>query len=216
MPVDIKINSPNPAANDFVEHITNQIALARDQIMRTQQANADAKKHKFRNIKLAVGDLVLLNTENYNLQLPSKKLAPRWLGPLKVLQIRGPNTVLINVPQRFSQISPIQNVLHLKPYVSSPPEIGLTVHHPPPDLIDGKEEFEVEDILAHRVVNSKNQYLVQWLEYAAEDDEWLPEKNLKNSPALLKEYWDRQCDNFTQSPLGPQRALRKRKSPLFN
>ncbi len=44
--------------------------------------------------KLKVGDLVLLSTEHYNLQLPSQKLAPKWLGPpLKVLELSGPNTV---------------------------------------------------------------------------------------------------------------------------
>ncbi len=37
--------------------------------------------------KLKVGDLVLLSTEHYNLQLPSQKLAPKWLGPLKVLEL---------------------------------------------------------------------------------------------------------------------------------
>ena len=48
-----------------------------------------------RPLKLKVGDLVLLSTEHDNLQLLSQKLAPKWLGPLKVLEIRGPNTVLV-------------------------------------------------------------------------------------------------------------------------
>ncbi len=54
---------------------------------------------------LKVGDLVLLSTEHYNLQLPSHKLAPKWLGPLKVLEIRGPNTVLMEIPLCFALLT---------------------------------------------------------------------------------------------------------------
>ncbi len=48
--------------------------------------------------QLKVGDLVLLSTEHYNLQLLSQKLAPKcqWLGPLIVLEILGPNTATLS------------------------------------------------------------------------------------------------------------------------
>ncbi len=50
----------------------------------------EAADHLQRNLKpttFQIGDLVLLNTTNYNLQLPSQKLSPLWIGPLKVLQL---------------------------------------------------------------------------------------------------------------------------------
>eukprot|EP00961_Rhodomonas_salina_P265437 3588227-Rhodomonas_salina.1 len=48
--------------------------------------------------------------------LPSQKLAPTWIGPLRVEEVHGPNTVRIQVPPRLTRIEPLQNVAHLKPY----------------------------------------------------------------------------------------------------
>eukprot|EP00961_Rhodomonas_salina_P219167 2962947-Rhodomonas_salina.1 len=60
-----------------------------------------------------------------------------------ILEIRGPNTVCIEVPPWLSRIEPIQNVLNLKPYHELPPDIGPTSVQAPPDLIDGEDEFEI-------------------------------------------------------------------------
>eukprot|EP00961_Rhodomonas_salina_P288092 3892824-Rhodomonas_salina.1 len=74
------------------------------------------------------GDMVtvLHKTEHYNLMLLSHKLAPKWLGPLQVEEVRGPNTVHIQVPPCLGRIKPLQNIAHLKPYVSRPADIGHT------------------------------------------------------------------------------------------
>eukprot|EP00961_Rhodomonas_salina_P233704 3158338-Rhodomonas_salina.1 len=117
----------------------------------TQGLNEDRLAHKLNPVTPQVGDLVLLNTEHYNLMLPSQKLAPKWIGPLRVEEVCGPNTVCIQVPPHLRQIEPLQNVAHLKPYVSSrPTNIGPTHVPDGPELIDGEEEFVVEEILAHR------------------------------------------------------------------
>ncbi len=99
--------------------------------------------------KLKVGDLVLLCTEHSNLQLPIQKLAPKWLGPLKVLELRGPNTVRVEIPPCFARLTPLQNVENLKPYHPSPQEVGPSNEAPPPELKEGEEESEVEDIVQH-------------------------------------------------------------------
>jgi hypothetical protein len=69
-----------------------QLAIGASQL--AQETRAKHLEQKMRSLKLKVGDLVLLCTEHYNLQLPSQKLATKWLGPLKV-ELRGPNTVLV-------------------------------------------------------------------------------------------------------------------------
>eukprot|EP00961_Rhodomonas_salina_P043890 589413-Rhodomonas_salina.1 len=58
--------------------------------------------------------------------LPSQKLAPKWIGPLPVEEVRGPNTVCIQVPPSLALMEPLQNIAHLKPYVSRPTNIGPT------------------------------------------------------------------------------------------
>ena len=67
---------------------------------------------------------------------------------------------------------------------------------PPPVIIDGEEEFEVELILQHRPVGKTQgdqgiQYQVKWLGYGPEHTQWLPERNLtQTAPEVLQTYWD--------------------------
>lgn len=187
---DLKTNQP--AVEDFVLSIKNELAAARDCLLRTQAANADRQGPDFQTPTFQVGDLVLLSTANLRLKLASKKLEPKWIGPLKILQIRGPNTVLLEPTPRLKDIEPIQNVLFLKPYKTRPAELGPQVIHLPPEIIKGEEEFEVEDILAHRYKGKKLEYLVRFKSYGPEEDKWLPAVNLKNAPLIVKGYHKRQ------------------------
>eukprot|EP00961_Rhodomonas_salina_P238679 3225369-Rhodomonas_salina.1 len=94
--------------------------------------------------------------------LPSQKLAPKWIGPLRVEEVRGPNTVHVQVQPHLARIEPLQNVAHLKLYVSRPTNISPTHVPDGPELVDGEEEFVVEEILAHRGSGRQTQYLVRW------------------------------------------------------
>ncbi len=58
--------------------------------------------------QLKVGDLVLLSTDHYNIQMPIQKLTPSGLDPSKCLKPEDP-TLSKN----------------LKPYHTRPPEVGL-------------------------------------------------------------------------------------------
>eukprot|EP00961_Rhodomonas_salina_P088590 1191594-Rhodomonas_salina.1 len=75
----------------------------------TQGLNADRQAHKLNPVTPQVGDLVLLNMEHYNLMLQSQKLAPKWVGPLRVEEVCGQNTVRVQVPPRLARIEPLQN-----------------------------------------------------------------------------------------------------------
>jgi hypothetical protein len=208
VPVSLGVENPSPAAADFVKDLNNEIDMARDHIKQTQGKTADKNVANFQTIEFKPNDLVLLNTANYNLGLPSDKLAPRWLGPLRILQIRGPNTVLIEVPPRLSRIEPIQNVTWLRKYVSRPDSLGPTPQYLPPQIINDNDEFEVEDILAHRIVNKKTQYLVRFKSYGPEDDLWLPAANLANAPEIINAYKQRQNDDFNSVPAVRETAKR--------
>jgi hypothetical protein len=130
LPVALTYQTPNPVVNDFVLTLQpeNRIAAACHHIHMTQAEAADRHSTKLQPIEFKVGDKVLLSMEHYNLMLPSQKLAPKWLGPLTVTveQVRGPNTVRIEVPPQLACIEPLQNVAHLKPDVTRPPEVGPT------------------------------------------------------------------------------------------
>eukprot|EP00961_Rhodomonas_salina_P094561 1272613-Rhodomonas_salina.1 len=135
MPVASLHKTPSPAAEDFIMNLQNRIAMALDHISRMQGNRADTNADSVQPANYKVGD--------------------------KILEIRGPNTVSIEVPPLLSRIEPtsIQNVLNLKPYHELPPDIGPTNVQAPPDLIDGEDEFEVEDIIAHHAKGKTTEYL---------------------------------------------------------
>src|SRR6266850_440678 len=86
------------------------------------------------------------------------------------------------------KIHPIFHASLLTPYVETDSH-GPNFSHPPPDLIKGKNEYEVETIRKHRRFgrNKKLQYLLKWRGYPESDNMWEPVEQL-HAPQLLKEY----------------------------
>jgi hypothetical protein len=82
----------------------------------------------------------------------------------------------------------IHDVFHvdlLTPYVETELH-GPNYTRPPPDLIDGEEEYEVESILKSRRHGRghKVQYLVKWKGYADSDNEWVDWDDMHVDEAL--------------------------------
>ena len=64
---------------------------------------------------------------------------------------------------------------------------GTAYPQPPPELIDGEEEYKVETIIADRQHRCKKQYLVKWLGYPHSENSWVDARDL-HTPELLAEY----------------------------
>jgi Chromo (CHRromatin Organisation MOdifier) domain len=60
---------------------------------------------------------------------------------------------------------------------------------PPPDEIEGEEEWEVEQILRkqHYGRGRKLQYLIRWKDYAPMHDQWIDRSNM-NASELIDAY----------------------------
>jgi hypothetical protein len=85
----------------------------------------------------------------------------------------------------------IHNVFHaslLSPYMETNAH-GPNYVHPPPDLVRGEQEYEVERIINHRHTGQgkKLQYLIKWKGYLESDNTWEPTSHL-HAPQLIKEY----------------------------
>ena len=71
--------------------------------------------------------------------------SPRRYGPFKVLQKISPVAYHIELPQTMK----IHNVFHIDlliPHCQTE-AYGETYCQPPPELIDGEEEYEIEEII---------------------------------------------------------------------
>ena len=60
---------------------------------------------------------------------------------------------------------------------------------PEPIQVEGEDYFKVEALLKHRIRGNAWQYLVRWLGYSTEHDEWVYEKELADgAEAILRQY----------------------------
>ena len=61
------------------------------------------------------------------------------------------------------KIHPVFHASLLVPYIETTIH-GTNFLHPPPDIVDGQEEYEVEKVLVHQQYgqNKQLQYLIKW------------------------------------------------------
>ena len=130
------------------------------------------------------GDLVWLEGRNLKIDQPASKLAARRYGPFPVAQVLSPITYRLTLPEQW-KIHPVFHVDLLTPYKETAFH-GDNYTRPPPDLIDGEEEYEVEQIVDSRTRgrNRKVQYLVKWVGYPESDNQWLDADQLTADEAI--------------------------------
>ena len=138
-----------------------------------------------------IGDKVWLEGRNLHLDCPSIKLSPKRHGPFKVKKVLSPITYQLDLPIQWK----IHDVFHidlLTPYQETDFH-GPNFAQPPPDLINGEEEYEVEQILNARRHGRgrKVQYLIKWKGYPDLDNQWVDWNDLHAEEAL-KDFQKRQ------------------------
>jgi hypothetical protein len=136
---------------------------------------------------LDIGQQVWLDAHNLKVLTASRKLSPRQYGPFPIKQKISEVAYHITLPPSMK----IHDVFHvdlLMPYTRTT-AYGKPYLHPPPEMIDGEEEYEVEDILMHRKIgrNQKLQYLVKWKGYPLSENSWVDSKDLR-APEILQRY----------------------------
>jgi len=134
----------------ILEKCLTNIKEAREAAQEAQRKAQDSWiKLKPRYKPFAIGDRVWL--EGTNLNLPANitpKLSPRRYGPFRVVAIISNAAFKIELPSHWK----IHNVFYaslLTPYQETEAH-GLNWIEPPPDIIEGKPEWEVEQVLQSR------------------------------------------------------------------
>jgi hypothetical protein len=166
------------------------------------QAQARWAQSKKEGRTFKEGDRVWLEGRNLHLDQPSAKLAPKHHGPFIIKRVLSPITYQLTLPHQWK----IHDVFHvdlLTPYIETDFH-GPNYTRPPPDLIDGEEEYEVESILKSRRYGRgrKVQYLVKWKGYTDSDNEWVNWDDMHADEAL-KEFRRQQ----PQAPTHIRRAV---------
>jgi hypothetical protein len=186
-PIISTLRSRIPAVNDFIGRWSEQLTKAKECIRVAQQRQKQyADRHRQQAPVFRPGEEVLLSIKQIRLKSGYKaKLAPRYVGPFKVLTNVGPNNLAYRI-ELPSQLQRMHNVFHisaLKPYHRD------GAYHPPPlpEIIDGELEWEVDWIEDTQFEGPNRQYLVHWTGYP--DPQWESVRNLTNCPQKLQEFW---------------------------
>jgi len=91
---------------------------------------------------------VWLEGQNIHISHPTAKLAPKRYRPFPITKVLGLVTCQLHLPEQWG-IHPVFHVDLLTPYKETEFH-GRNFKQPLPDLIDGEEEYEVEQIIDSR------------------------------------------------------------------
>jgi hypothetical protein len=120
------------------------------------------------------GDKVWLEGTNLKLGY-NKKITTKREGPFTITEVLGPVNYRLKLPDKWRMRDNFHATL-LTPYEENATH-GKNFPHPPLDIIEGEQEWEVEQIVNHKGKKNR-QYQVKWRGY--EEMTWEPEENLQH------------------------------------
>ena len=130
------------AVEDRLQDIQHARSKAQDCIKHVQRLMAERGKTKF--MPYTQGTLVWLEGVNLRTHYPTSKLAPKRYGPFPIKKVLSDISYKLELPPQW-KIHPVIHANLLTPYKE-------TVLHRPNytqpalDLIDGEEEYKVEEV----------------------------------------------------------------------
>ena len=113
------------------------------------------------------GQRVWLSAKDLHLKVPSRKLAPRFVGPFPVTRFVCPAAVRLRL-HRSLCVHPTFHVSQVKPAKESS-MVPAAAPPPPPEVIDGGPVYKVKRLLAVRNRGRGRQFLVDWEGYGPEE-----------------------------------------------
>jgi Integrase zinc binding domain/Chromo (CHRromatin Organisation MOdifier) domain len=174
-----------PTSNQKTEDYVSK--FQKNRLMAILALNKATSAHAPLSSKYSQGQRVWLEGKNLPISHGTVKLSPKCYGPFIITKLISPVASQLDLPASWN-IHPVFHNNLLTPYVETNAH-GPNFTRPPPDLINGEAEYEVEAIRSHRYFgkNKKLQYLLKWKGYPEADNTWESEDQL-NAPDLLKQY----------------------------
>ncbi|MCO5588880.1 hypothetical protein L7F22_042841 [Adiantum nelumboides] len=178
------LSSDVPTANTLAQDHTHILQEATTAIQKAQARYTAQANKKRKHIEFKLNDFVWLRIEKRRLKNmenhPKVKLAPRFYGPFKIIQVINPNAYRLNIPPHWH----IHNSFHislLRKLKCNPPAVPIV--EDPPLLEDDEELLVPQVVIDHDVTTTRtgtqyHRYLVKYKYHSLEECEWIPAKSL--------------------------------------
>src|SRR5437588_6061401 len=195
----IELETQNPASSVYghwLKSVHQKIADTLEETKRRMGKYYDQGKLDLPD--MSIRDIVMLNAKNIRTKRLTKKLAPKFYGPFKILEKIGTRSYRLELDQRWR----IHNVFHIsliEPYKSSS-DPQRTQLRPQPEEIEGEKEFEVEKIIRREVRETRKQvrgraritkklyYPVKWVGYPDDECTWEPGEHLTHASEYIEDF----------------------------
>jgi transposase InsO family protein len=173
-----------PAAEEHIK----QLVQVQEEVLSSLHMAKERMKAGNNNVlpNFNIGDKVWLDAKNIHTQRPSKKLDHQRLGPFKITEQISPAAYRFELPASMK----VHNVFYigkLSPYRVDPIRVP-----PPPPAIEtptGEDNIqEVEKIIDGKREHGKWKYLVKWVGFGPEENEWLWEEDLTGAKDAVLDY----------------------------
>src|SRR5258708_5234596 len=138
-------NEGNDMKNQMVQE---RLTTMKEKRLQAITAINQSSKGQHVPLSFLVGTQVWLEGTHLRLPYQATKLAPKHYGPFKITREVSPVAYQLRLPIAWN----IHDVFHaslLSPYRETDTH-GPNYSRPPPDLIEGEEEYEVERVINHR------------------------------------------------------------------
>jgi hypothetical protein len=169
---------------DILEEAEKQVPMVRENLHVAQLRQKSYADHRRRELSFVVGDFAYLKVSPMRGLRHFKvrgKLAPRFMGPFKILEKRGEVAYQLELPLQLSDVHDVFHVSQLKKCLRVPEEqISM-------EDLDAKEDLSYQEhpvrILetSERVTRNKRIKMckVQWSHHTEEEATWEREEELK-------------------------------------
>ena len=175
---------------DFLDNQKEKYWEAKEILERVRENMSRQVNKGQEHDQFEVDETVMLSTEH--LPIKKSKLAPRYVGPFKILRRRGDVTYQLELPEEWKKrnLHDEFNVNSLRRYFGNDPEMPKDL----PELIkdssasNDSETYEIERVLKHRKRGRKKELLVKWKGY--EEPTWTDVRLLlEDAPEYVANYF---------------------------
>jgi hypothetical protein len=168
----------------ILREVERKVQVVRENLQLAQSREKSYADHRRRNLSFKVGDFVYLKVSPmrglHHFKIRGK-LAPRYIGPFKILEQRGEVAYQLELPPQLSDVHDVFHVSQLRKYLRvSKEQIPLEELTVGEDLT--YQEYRMKILDTSERVTQNNRYKrckVKWSNHTEEDATWEKEDQLK-------------------------------------